>query len=137
MNWDEYFLGIARAVSLRSKDPRTKVGCVIINSDKHIIATGYNGCPPGFPETPEMWNSEEKHLYVIHAEMNALLHATTSVAGAHLYTTHHPCPDCVKAICTAGISKVYFRSVKFRTETSVKILRAASVMSEQLLGDSE
>ncbi|WP_207203789.1 deoxycytidylate deaminase [Actinomyces minihominis] len=44
--WDEYFLQIAHAVAARAKCTRRKVGAVIV-LDRRIIATGYNGAPPG------------------------------------------------------------------------------------------
>ena len=47
MNWDEYFMNIAKDVALKSIDPSTQVGCVIIDKDNKIIATGYNGFPTG------------------------------------------------------------------------------------------
>jgi dCMP deaminase len=46
--WDEYFLGIARAVSARADCTRRQVGAVIVK-DRRIVSTGYNGAPAGEP----------------------------------------------------------------------------------------
>jgi dCMP deaminase len=46
-DWDTYFLGIARAVAARADCTRRRVGCVIVDEDHRILATGYNGSPPG------------------------------------------------------------------------------------------
>lgn len=46
--WDEYFLGIATAVSARADCTRSLVGAVI-TKDNQIIQPGYNGAPPGMP----------------------------------------------------------------------------------------
>jgi len=47
LTWQEYFITIAQVCALRSKDPNTQVGVVIVNKNKEIIATGYNGLPWG------------------------------------------------------------------------------------------
>jgi deoxycytidylate deaminase len=129
--WSTYYLGIAEAVSIRSKDPVTKVGCVIVGPDNRIIATGYNGTPSGFPESSELWESDEKHDYVVHAEMNALLHCLQYTIGCVLYTTMFPCKDCAKAICSAGISKVIYRDSKYMNEISVKLFKSCGIVLEQ------
>lgn len=47
-SWDEYFLGIAKAVAVRADCTRRQVGAVIVR-DNRIVATGYNGGPSGGP----------------------------------------------------------------------------------------
>lgn len=47
--WHGYFMGIAYAVAARADCTRRQVGCVIVDQDNRIIATGYNGSPPGEP----------------------------------------------------------------------------------------
>ena len=49
--WDEYFLGIAEAVSQKSKDPSSKMGCVIVDENKRVISLGYNGLVQGADES--------------------------------------------------------------------------------------
>src|SRR5258708_2603107 len=56
MKWDDYFMNIARAVSMRSKDHSRKVGCVIVGPDNEIRATGYNSFPRGIND-----NAPERH----------------------------------------------------------------------------
>jgi len=41
--WDDYFLNIAKVVSIKSKDPRCPVGAVIVSEDNIILSTGFNG----------------------------------------------------------------------------------------------
>ncbi|MDR1431207.1 MAG: cell division protein DedD, partial [Propionibacteriaceae bacterium] len=93
-SWDDYFLGIAQAVSARAKCLRRRVGAVVV-LDKRIIATGYNGAAPGRPDCLEgacprgQLSYEQVPGYggydrpgtasfciAIHAEVNALLFAT-------------------------------------------------------------
>lgn len=79
INWDEYFMGIAILSGKRSKDPSTQVGTCIVNEDKRIVAVGYNGMPRGCNDSEFPWGREgdnileQKYLYVVHAEMNAIL----------------------------------------------------------------
>lgn len=49
VGWDDYFLHIARAVAIRADCTRRAVGCVIVDADHRLIASGYNGSPPGGP----------------------------------------------------------------------------------------
>lgn len=42
MQRDEYFINIAREVAKKSKDPSTKVGCVIVDENHRPVSFGYN-----------------------------------------------------------------------------------------------
>jgi dCMP deaminase len=49
-DWDTYFLGVARAVSVRADCTRRLVGAILVNPFTHdILYTGYNGAPRGEP----------------------------------------------------------------------------------------
>jgi dCMP deaminase len=41
--WDEYFIKIAEVVAEKSKDPSSKMGCVIVDKNKRVVSLGYNG----------------------------------------------------------------------------------------------
>ena len=45
---DEYFLNMAKLAALRSTCKRRQVGCILVDSNNHVAATGYNGVPKGF-----------------------------------------------------------------------------------------
>jgi len=111
MNWKERFIQLAKHISLWSKDPSTKVGAVIVDSKNRIISTGFNGLPRGVTDTHERLNNRElKYPRIVHAEMNAILNAKSSVEGCTLYVFPiPPCSECAKAIIQAGIKKVIFR----------------------------
>ena len=36
ISWDEYFMGVAKLASLRSKDPNSQVGACIVSEDNKI-----------------------------------------------------------------------------------------------------
>ena len=48
LDWNEYFMSIAKLTSVRSSCNRLQVGCVIVK-DKHVVSMGYNGFLPSFP----------------------------------------------------------------------------------------
>jgi dCMP deaminase len=52
-SWDEFFIKLAFEVSKKSKDPSTKVGCVLVGEDNVLLSIGFNGFPRGVLETEE------------------------------------------------------------------------------------
>ena len=85
-DWDEYFMKIAEAAAEKSKDPSSKMGCVIVNKNKRVVSLGYNGMIQGADES-KMTLSERpmKYYFAIHSEMNALIFARRDVTGCTLY----------------------------------------------------
>lgn len=123
MEWDEYFLNLAFNVAQKSKDPSTKVGAVIVDQDKRVISTGYNGFPRCMKDTEERYaNREEKYSRIIHAEMNALIFAKQSVDMCTLYTYPlAPCERCVVHMLQAGIQRfVFMLSTNPRWEDAIQ-----------------
>lgn len=109
MKTNEYFMNIAQAVALKSKDPSTQVGSLIIDNDNRIVSTGYNGFVAGCDEQFMTQNRPMKYQLVIHSELNTLLYARRDVRGFKLFTTHGPCANCLKHILQAGIREVYYK----------------------------
>ena len=107
MTWNEYFMGLAHYVATRSKDPSTKVGAVIVDTDRRIVSTGFNGPPRGTDDVAAFNNRNVKLMRVLHAEENAILFAMRSVRGDAMDTTPHPCAHCAAVIVQAGIQHVY------------------------------
>lgn len=108
-SWDETFMDIAKVVAKRSKDPHTKVGCVIVK-DGRILSIGYNGEPRQFNYHFD-WSSTEKYDYVIHAELNAIANANyngVSVKDSTVYLTLSPCKDCIKLLAQHGIRQIFY-----------------------------
>ena len=112
VKWNRYFMDMAEATATRSKDPRTQVGAVIVDKDRRVVAQGYNGFPRGFRDTDECWERPLKYQYVCHAELNAVLNATTSIKDCTLYTTLAPCSNCAKYIANSGIRTVWYKEYK-------------------------
>jgi dCMP deaminase len=109
--WNKRFLELADHISLWSKDPSTKVGCVIVRPDKTIAAVGYNGFPRGVLDSEERYNDRNlKYLMVKHAEENAIYSAIEPLTGYTAYVTHHPCSTCSGSLIQNGIKTIITRS---------------------------
>lgn len=107
VDWDKRFLDLAEHVAQWSKDPRTKVGAVIADEKKRVVSIGYNGFPRGVDDTPDRYEDRPtKHLFVAHAERNALDNAPLMVDGCTLYVPLVPCNECAKSIIQKGIARV-------------------------------
>jgi dCMP deaminase len=112
LTWDELFILQAVLISQKSKDPSTKVGCIIVNDDNVILSTGFNGFPRGIEEDwKDRWKRPEKYFWVEHAERNAIFNAArvgVSLNGAKAYLNWEPkpCADCSRALIQAGIKEV-------------------------------
>lgn len=111
LKWDGRFLELARFISQWSKDPSTKVGCVVVGPNREIRSTGFNGFPRGVVDSEERLNNRElKYSLVCHAEENAILHAARiGVSLEHCVAyiwPFPPCTRCARAFGQAGISRV-------------------------------
>lgn len=127
-DWDDYFLGIAKAVAARADCQRAKFGAVIVDQDRRIKSTGYNGSEPGGPSClagqcprgtlsrDEMpghteGNHDFSNCISLHAETNAIAYAG-QVPGGTIYIASidrefvTPCDMCSKLISAAGIARV-------------------------------
>lgn len=121
INWDDYFLGIAEAVSRRGDCRRSQVGAVIVLCDNRTIFIGYNGtlpkqpgcllgaCPRGrlsYRQLPSY--SNYGNCIGIHAEKNALdslLFCGADPRGAKVYITRAPCIDCQDLLFDHGLER--------------------------------
>jgi len=105
-DWDARMIGLAKHVAQWSKDPSTKVGCVIADDDHRVLSVGFNGFPKHVPDVG-LEDRDYKYARVIHAELNALMFARGSVAGATMYVwPMPPCSRCAGPIIQAGILRV-------------------------------
>lgn len=109
-DWDLFYLGMAKYVSKKSKDPSTQVGAVIVRPDRTLASIGFNGFPQGMNDDPALYaNREEKLSRVIHAEINAREFAKESVKGYTIYVwPFMPCDRCAGQMIQAGIARFVF-----------------------------
>lgn len=110
--WDKRFLDLAAEVAKWSKDPSTKVGAVLVDSNRIVVGLGYNGFARGVEDAEDRLNTREiKYKMVVHAEVNAILQAGDKARGATLYVTPpfllpNICHDCCKFAIQAGVKEV-------------------------------
>ena len=123
IEWNEYFLEIARTVARRSNCLRAQVGAVIVGVDKKIKATGYNGVPSKVMSCLDLGecyriknNIPSGTCYEtcrsIHAEQNAIIQAGQDrCQGASMYIYGHNmiCILCKRFIVQSGIETVYLK----------------------------
>jgi dCMP deaminase len=122
-SWHEYFMLLAKLLSVRSTCNSRKVGAVIVRNNR-VLATGYNGAVHGAPHCIDQGpnfclrrsigaHDADKYNYCIssHAEVNAVDQAARfgiSLEGASLYCTLEPCNWCFKQLIQAGIREIFF-----------------------------
>ena len=111
--WNIRFLRLAKFITDEgwSKDPSTKCSAVIVRPDKTIASIGFNGFPAGCDDDPKLYaNRELKYERVVHAEVNAILHAREPLTGYTIYTYPQgygpSCARCTATIIQAGIHTV-------------------------------
>lgn len=120
--WDSYFMDVAERAAQMSKDPKTRVGAVIVQ-DKRIKSTGFNGAPQSFPDELVPWNStdsdqliDQKNTYMCHAELNAVLNYDGKISdlrNASVYVTVSPCHSCACMLAQVGIKRIIYKE-KYR-----------------------
>ena len=133
---------IARLIAMRSKDPSTQAGAVVVDENNVIVGLGYNGFPRGCDDESLPWDREgdfceTKYAYVVHCEQNAIFNANKPTRGCKIYCTLFPCNECTKTIIQNGINEVIFESDKYHDEkvwqASRKMLDLAGIKYTQFI----
>lgn len=131
--WDLRFFRLACEVAGWSKNPRNKVGAVLVSPDKQHFAVGYNGLPKGIADTDERLNDKAvENQLSLHAEMNAIINAAQDLAGWTMYVTKAPCTSrgCSQATIQAGIVRVVRPAIMLSSSWAQDCQAGASLMAE-------
>ena len=117
--WDEYFMKIAETVAIKSKDPSSKMGCVIVDKNKRVVSLGYNGMVQGADES-KMTLSERpmKYYFATHSEMNAVLFAHQDLTGCTIYNRVATCENCLKYCLQAGITRFVYNELRVHSHST-------------------
>ena len=140
--WDRRFIDLALHISGWSKDPSTKVGCVVVGEDREIRSTGFNGFPRGIEDSMERLEDRElKYPLICHAEENAIMHAARigiSLKDCTAYVTWPPCTRCARSLIQAGVSEIiYPKGIDIPDrwiqdfDLSLKMFKEAAVKTKQ------
>jgi len=120
---------IAKTVSTRATCLRRAVGAVI-ERDRRILTTGYNGAPRGVPHCEEYGcDTTQRCQLAAHAEQNAIAQAAAngvSCEGATLYVMCQPCNACAKMIINSGIKRVVYEG-DYPDPLSLELFQLAGV----------
>jgi dCMP deaminase len=130
--WPTVGLAIAKAIASRSKDATTRVGAVVTTLDNQVIGLGYNGNPRGSSDDLPV-SGPKRHLFVVHAEVNAALRAIASTGKIDLqfctvYSTHRPCASCLKFLAHLGIRMVWYGVDELSTDQSTDALSVENAL---------
>ena len=144
-NLDKVYMQNAVNMATLSHAIRKKVGCILVTPENLQIGA-YNGQPCGWNNVCEdVHTTDDPHFQpfeylvtkntVIHAELNATLHAArqgVSVKNSTIYITLSPCAACSAMIAQAGITRVVYKE-DYRDMSGVQLLKQHGVIVEQLV----
>ncbi len=142
-NWDETFMVQAWWLSNRGSCDRLRTACVLVNKDKHVVGTGYNGSVSGLETCDEAGHLlQDNHcVRTLHGEVNAVLNAVREdLTGATAYTVGSPCVDCAKVLMQKGIARIVYAGVYANAkakEATESMLAKKGVKLEEWPGGAE
>lgn len=124
---DVMLMKLAVLVASRSKfstPGKPSVGCIIYHYGDprlpNFFSLGWNGSVKNESKIDlhlarESDQKSQKKIFqncCLHAEMKAVLFSNCTLKKAIVYVTHMPCSNCAKALCEAGVRRVYYLFLK-------------------------
>lgn len=137
---DKVYMQNALNMATLSHAIRKKVGCILVTPENLQIGA-YNGQPSGWDNCCEDVHETEPFEYlvtkntVIHAELNAILHAARQgaiVKGSTIYVSLAPCSACCAMIAQAGITRIVYKE-DYRDMSGVQLLKQHGILVEQIV----
>lgn len=127
-DWNEYWLGIAKAVSVRAECVKRQVGAILVTEDNRHRGSGYNGgqkkgpscllgqCPRAINNVPAgtSYDTGPGTCIAVHAEQNLMLDTRPEDRqGATIYITDTPCDGCLRMLKASGIYQIIWPNGKW------------------------
>lgn len=131
-SFDQIYMGLARALALRSTCARLKVGCVITSEDyRYVYGIGYNGNAVG--EANGCSSTQPGSCGHLHAEENAIINCADHTARKRVYITNSPCVMCAKRLINLrNVSQVIFGTY-YRSDEGLELLNRHCIPTLQYL----
>lgn len=150
-SWDEYYFNVCRQAARNSKCLSRRIGAILVNKNKGIFATGYNGPPTGIvrcdqrddlgrelevevcPRRTLGFNSGEglQICMAAHAEANCINMCARDglvAEGAIMYMTCGvPCKNCMITIIQAKIKELVLTSMDIYDDESAWLLKNSNI----------
>jgi dCMP deaminase len=131
---DEYFVKMLDLVATRSTCRRRNVAAILTDETGHLISTGYNGVPAGFPHCTDEpcpgaadAAGDTSKCMAIHAENNAIIQAGGRLRDAtRLYCSCSPCFSCTKLILGTNVRTIVVKEV-YADTYGIQLLKVKGV----------
>ncbi len=144
MDLDKYFMELAKVAASKSKEPSTKVGCVIVDENNNVVSIA---CNDYAIDPSSKYSTDEKpmrYLISVHAEMRALILAGKSIKNCKAYITHASCENCLKHLIVAGVKEIIYEKLSTNTgfindeghEAIVRMVKASRIVNRNMQGVS-
>lgn len=131
----ETYMAVARVIAKRSTCVRRQVGCVLVDEQGQLVATGYNGVARGHihctdapcPGASLASGHGLEICEAVHAEQNAIIQARHDFTTA--YCTTLPCPSCMKLFVNTTCKYLYYGDTYTAADgDAVKIARTGNIL---------
>ena len=125
------YMSIANSFAGQSKDPKFKVGALIVTPEG-ILYPGYNGDEIGGNNVRDSLETGQSGF--VHAEANAILKFNPTIhKGSKMYLTYNPCSVCARMIVnTQAIYEVWYDKEYSADMKGVEILKARGICCERI-----
>ena len=107
LNWVDFYMGLAFAISQKSPDAQTKHGCFICDEEHRPLGFGYNGFPRGVDDTTLPTVRPDKYPWMFHSEENAVANCILRPKNGTAFVTGQCCSHCLYTLWQHGITCVY------------------------------
>jgi dCMP deaminase len=124
-------MSIAEMYAAESKDPKFKVGCVIVTPEG-ILYPGYNGDEIGGDNVRDSLETGQSGF--VHGEANAILKFNPTIhKGSVMYVNYAPCVVCARMVVnTQAIKAVYYKLLYSPDTKGIDVLKKRGIICEQL-----